>query len=353
MRRLWLGVVAAAALLPSVASAQSGKNAGVKITWTRFIDPSENAFAADVPQGWTVKGGVTRLTTIVATGWLTAVSPDGAVQIFVGDPEIPFFNVPRQDQQEGAQLKPTAAQTAPEVALRYRGGIAFAELYGPSHLAAVGCTGATPTARQDLPDIARRSYARSQTMVSGIRTQFAYTPPQHEAGLVTYTCQSGGRPFVAGVIADTAQPIAAGFWSARVMGYLAAPNQAALAKAILLHVLASRQWNPQWDQATREAAQQVFDHQQQEASQMEAILARRSWDFTNMLLANGEAMQAQRTASHNAFMAQMEQQSAQRSANFAAYQAQRSLNSWRFNAYVRNGQLYRNVNTGEYYEVDH
>lgn len=345
--KLWLGVVAAA-LLPVGAAAEN-----VTMAWTRFIDPTENSFAVDVPQGWTVKGGVSRLNAVIATGWVTAVSPDGTMQLFIGDPETPFFREPPQNQPEGTQLRPMTPQSRPEIALHYRAGGVFAEMYGPNHLAAVGCTGATETGQQPMPDVARLSYARSQEVVRGIHTQFAFTVPQHDAGLVTFACQSNGRPYVAGVIADTAQPVPGGSWHAGVMGYLATPEQAPLAKAILLHIFASRQWNPQWDQAMREAAQEAFDQQAQQNAQVASMLQQQSQDFTNMLLARGNAMQAQRTASHNAFMAQMQERSERRNADFAMYQARRSLNSWRFNAYIRNGQLYRNVNTGEYFEVDH
>jgi hypothetical protein len=49
----------------------------------------------------------------------------------------------------------------------------------------------------------------------------------------------------------------------------------------------------------------------------------------------------------------MNQQSAQRNADFKAYEAQKDLNSWNFTAHIRNGELYRDTNTGTIFEVDH
>ena len=80
-------------LLPAAAVAQTAP-----VTWTAFTDPTENAFGAEVPQGWTVTGGVMRFSVVDARQWLTAVSPDGMTQIFIGDPLLPSFDLPRRGQ---------------------------------------------------------------------------------------------------------------------------------------------------------------------------------------------------------------------------------------------------------------
>jgi hypothetical protein len=347
VKRLWFGALAAALVLPVVASAQ-----GATVTWTRFIDPTENAFAFDVPQGWAVTGGISRQTPIAAQPWLVAVSPDGGMQFFIGDPEARFFALPQAGHPEGSVYPQTSPYLPPAVSLGYRGGADFSALYGPGHLAAAGCAGAATTGRQALPQIATLYASRAAELTKGMKLKFAYTPPQQEAGLVTFTCQAGGKSYVAGVIADTTRPMQGGAWAATVMGYLATPDEAPLAQAILLHVIASQQFNPQWDQAMRDAAQEAMDESARQNAALEAMLMKQSQEESAMLLAQGNGFMAQATANHNAFMAQMQQQSASRNANFRQYQAQRSLNSWKFNAYVRNGRLYRNPKTGEYYEVD-
>lgn len=351
---LWLGILPAA-LATVGASAQPAPAPNpqdAKIAWAQFVDPTESAFALQVPQGWVVKGGINRVSPITVTAWVTATSPDGAIQVFIGDPSIPTFRVPPANQPEGTQLQPASSQLPPTVALNYRAGASFAQLYAPNSLATAGCTGATPTGTQAEPAIAQQSYARAVQLVQGIRISGTYTPPQHDAGLATFTCTSGGRTYAAGVIADTARPAAINMWTATVAGYLTTPDQADWALAILQHMLASRQWNPQWDQAMRDAAQDAINRQNQEDAQVEAQLVQQSWQFTNMLLAAGNADQQARNASHNAFMAQMQAQSVQRNAQFQQYEAQRSLNSWQFDAYIRNGALYRDTTTGRIFEVD-
>jgi hypothetical protein len=345
MRQLWF-VALLAALVPGSASAQN-----VTITWTRFVDPTENAFAFDVPQGWKVSGGIARVSATNYTPWLNAASADGTTQLFVGDPQIPILRVPAANQQEGQQLPPTGAEQPATVALRYRPGAEFAALYGPGYLGNSSCTDVSMTGQQAMPDVAARSFARAKQLTSGVVA--GYVPPQHDAGLATFTCQLGGKPMVAGVIGDTAQPATVyQQWSAFVSGYLATPDQASLALGILNHVLASQQWNPQWDQAEQQATILTIARQWQENEQFEQQLAAASWQFTEQLLAQGAQAQAQRTAAHNAFMAQMQAQSAQENAQFVQMERQKGLNTWRFDAYIRNGQLYRDPKTGQYYEID-
>jgi len=137
-----------------------------------------------------------------------------------------------------------------------------------------------------------------------------------------------------------------------VAGYRAAPGQETWALAILNHMLASRQWNPQWDEAMRGQLREALARQAKADAEVGAMLQQQSWEFHNMLMAQGDAAQAARTANHNAFMAQMNAQSAQRNAEFQRYEAQKDLNTWRFTAQIRNGALYRDVNTGEIFEVD-
>ena len=347
MNKIRFGVLASV-LLPSAALAQTAPAA-----WVQFVDPTERAFALDVPQGWTVKGGIKRFSELAAQPWLNATAPDGSIQIFVGDSQVPIFSVPKQNQAEGSQV-PQGGGAPPAVALNYRPGFEFAKLYGPKNLATVGCMGAALTGTQSMPDLANFQTELAKAHLQGIAIRGGFTPPQHDAGLATFTCQSGGKPMEAGVIVDTAQPVPVGIWGASlVAGYLTTQGQGAAALASLNHMLATRQPNPQWDEAMRQKFQESVTRQNQQSDQFLAQMNRQSQDFTNMLLANGDAQQAARTASHNAFMAQMDQQSATRNAQFQNYQAQRSLNSWNFDAHIRNGNLYRNTDTGNIFEVDH
>jgi len=251
MRKFWLGVLAIA-LLPGSARAQQ-----TAIAWTRFADPYENALSLEVPQGWIVTGGVKRFSAIVARPWFTATSPDGSTRIFVGAPELPGYLSPKSGQAEGTAVPPLLPQLPPSSVLAYRPGAGFAAYYGRTWLAASGCSGAAPLGTRAMPEIARAEAVRAADEIRGMAHAAGVIPPQHDAGLASFRCRSDGT--TAGVIADTVRPLSAHFWFAPlVAGYRTDRGQEAATLAILRHMLASRQWNAEWDQKMREQVQAAF-----------------------------------------------------------------------------------------------
>lgn len=351
------GLLAMALLTPAATRAQPAD--ATRLAWTAFIDPTENAFAFDVPQGWTVAGGTKRIAPILAAGWVTARSPDGAMRVFVGDPGIPSFTVPPANQPEGAQIPSSTPDLPPTVALRYHPGAAFAAFHGPRTLAMAGCQNAVVTDTRPMPDLARVALARATEQARGLDMSGPYTPPPHDAGIALFTCQGNDGPMAAGLIADTTQPFAmgqpfaTGRWSVSVIaGYLAPPGQADWARAILEHILASRRWNPQWDRAMHEQVQEVLHRQNQQGAEARAQMQLQSQMFTNQILAQGQVAQQGLMANHQAYMARMDAQSAQNTARFNQYMAGKGLAAWQFQAYIRNGALYRDPRTGRIFEVD-
>jgi hypothetical protein len=97
--------------------------------------------------------GVKRLAPSDARPWVTAVSPDGQTELFLGDPNIPWFSLPNPaiGLREGSQVPGMHGEAMTVGA--YRPGVAYAALYGararvrlrkrpgPRHAAAAGCRG--------------------------------------------------------------------------------------------------------------------------------------------------------------------------------------------------------------------
>src|ERR1700685_3498114 len=71
------------------------------LSWVKFTDPLEQAFTLEVPQGWTVKGGMFRLGYSDHRQMVDMTSPDGKINIRVGDLSIPPYFVPNQLHHEG------------------------------------------------------------------------------------------------------------------------------------------------------------------------------------------------------------------------------------------------------------
>ena len=64
------------------------------VQWTSFSDPNEQAFTAEVPTGWTVKGGLVRHTSTDPSILIRMVSPDRRSYLMIGDPGITLWTTP-------------------------------------------------------------------------------------------------------------------------------------------------------------------------------------------------------------------------------------------------------------------
>lgn len=66
-------------------------NPASKLEWTQFQDPSEKAFTMDVPQGWTVKGGLFRMGYSDERPMVDMTSTDRTISIRFGDVSVPTY----------------------------------------------------------------------------------------------------------------------------------------------------------------------------------------------------------------------------------------------------------------------
>jgi hypothetical protein len=69
---------------------------GAGVAWTRFQDPFEKAFTVEVPQGWTVRGGLFRMGFSDERPMVDLTSPDGQINVRLGDISIPVYTAPNQ-----------------------------------------------------------------------------------------------------------------------------------------------------------------------------------------------------------------------------------------------------------------
>src|ERR1700760_4192537 len=66
------------------------------LLFTPWRDPKEGAFTLNVPQGWQIGGGTVRDSSIDPRHILPATSPDGGIQILMGDNSLIPREVPNQ-----------------------------------------------------------------------------------------------------------------------------------------------------------------------------------------------------------------------------------------------------------------
>lgn len=88
----------------------------------------------EAPRGWKVQGGLLRKGPLDPRAEVDMVSPDGRIDMRLGDWGIPPFTVPSGQMErlgftEGKEYAPGNPPTDTIVA-RYRSGQDFADLYG-------------------------------------------------------------------------------------------------------------------------------------------------------------------------------------------------------------------------------
>ena len=256
--------------LAVAAQAQAPKDDATN--WTRFNDPNEHAFSIDVPAGWKTEGGMVRRGPVDLSMFLRALSPDGAIMLILGDPAPAYFGTP------GLGAGPKARPYLP--------GQAYAREYVEQSLPPV-CSGLTFMTGEDRPDIASGPLAQA--------TPYA----KHDAGDVMFSCTHNGKPTRAFMVAGTylySSPLKGmpGSWGLNLLaGCLAPAERVDAAKKMVLHMLQSAKFDPEWNRKE----QALID---QATRNINAITAaqQRAFDST---LANAKAQQQAMRQEYNAF----------------------------------------------------
>jgi hypothetical protein len=202
--------------------------AAQQVGWITVRDNREQAFSIDVPRGWKVFGGMFRFSLIDARPFVDMTSPDGKINLRIGDASIPPYSAPKSGF---AQVRAMQLRQSPYVT-----GDQFAVKYGQARFRPM-CDGLRLT----------RSQAKQPKFNAPGQGAMRVT-----AGEAVFSCTVNGQPTTGYVYAETfvvgyGGPI--GNWSVLSLGSVFAPTDQAMAAAQLLaHVAQSQVMNPQWAQ---------------------------------------------------------------------------------------------------------
>jgi hypothetical protein len=200
------------------------------MAWTSFQDPFEQAFSIEVPQGWKVRGGLFRMGFSDERPMIDLLSPDGRINVRLGDISIPTYTVPNAYHQREGESYDLGAQAQLMVA-RYRTGPQFAVMY--SHVRFY----------QDCHNASGDAGNLGFTIPDYIPTEGP--APTASAGAIAYRCGSGTAERIAFAYAKTSQ--SGGIWSVMTMGsFLSPPDEVAVARAVLLHCAQTFKLSPAW-----------------------------------------------------------------------------------------------------------
>jgi hypothetical protein len=221
--------------------------------WTVFHDPVEHAFSIEVPAGWTVEGGAQRMSAAEIRPWARAVSPDGAIELFVGDKDVPIFTPPNPTLEmggfhQGSVYSPGFGQSF-TVAV-YQSGQTFAAGWGAQRIA-VSCVNPQPLSSQALPQASRGMDAAYAA--AGVQTSI-------EAGEASFACSYNGGPGAGYVFAATelTQTPGNALWNVKVFsGYASRFDRSAEAARLLSVMAGSFRVDPDWAARAAQTTAQV------------------------------------------------------------------------------------------------
>ena len=200
-------------------------------------DTGEQAFSMETPRGWKVQGGLLRKGPLDPRAEVDMVSPDGRVNVRMGDWGVPHFTVPtRQMEQLGfTEGKPYSAGQPPTTSIvaRYRSGPDFGDLYGQARFGGI-CQTLEPKSIKSIDPVFTKAHDGAQTTT---------------AGEVIYRCVQEGQEKMAYVYAETSlyEVQGAGTWTTGyLLSFLAPKELAAATYKMSFQAAASFTINPQW-----------------------------------------------------------------------------------------------------------
>ena len=239
------GTLCALLLCGSPQAASPGEEAVRFVTWR---EPNEGAYTIDVPQGWSVSGGIVRRTPVDMRSVLHVVSPDGVIRFFIGDLDLP----PRREPDTLTQMAGMreGGVYGDTLLARYMSGVQFAERYPAWKL----CRRPQIVHSGPLP-------AESQTLSAQI-APYAHsmgTAAMASIGEAAFRCDEGeGFVMATTLLTRPARGPGVSMWFVyQLAGFTTRdPQQAAFARHLLSTMLASQRMNREWEARSAQAAGQ-------------------------------------------------------------------------------------------------
>lgn len=251
------------AAAPPAATAQGQSAHSAPLAFTTFQDPFEQAFTADVPRGWSARGGLFRMGYSDERVMIDLTSPDGKINVRLGDLAVPTYVEPDRLHPEGGTYD-LGLQAQLPIA-HYRSGPEFAALYSRVRFYKDCQNPAADTADIDF-------------------TLPAYIPPdgpppaKTSAGQIATRCTTSQGPRIAFVFARTGGTAAV--WAAGTLGsYLAPPDQIALARTVLDHCAHTFKMSPQWIDRQKQLDADALEYQRRRQAQRRQQLGQQIQQF--------------------------------------------------------------------------
>lgn len=221
------------------------RKTGSTLKYVRWEDPKEKAFSLEVPEGWSVSGGLFRFASVDVRSCVELISPDETIRITGGDSEIPTFSLPMSAFfPEGSWYSPGYGVNM--LVSHYLTGQEFAKEYVQKRKNTL-VSNIQITESKNRADVAQTLNALNYSPnVGGITSSLT-------AGEVAFTGQMEGQNVVGYYFAATtkitypAGMSEGGIWHVPYLhGFIAPEEKADLAREVLNHGIQTVALNPQW-----------------------------------------------------------------------------------------------------------
>ena len=206
-----------------------------------FADPNEGSFTVAVPAGWKTAGGLFRASPFVSRLAVETDSPDGQTRVVLGDAQLPSSFQEYLPGTPAWAIQPQGTNTMGNIVYPYMTGMLYCRYYIQNRVAPF-CPDLQITKIEDNPLVEK---AAPMAMTASA---------QYTTGSVSFTCREQGQPRAGYCAAKTTRSIPppqiqSPFVTWRVealLGYIAPPEGAAQAEAVMNRMRDSFQVNTQW-----------------------------------------------------------------------------------------------------------
>ncbi len=224
------------------------------VKFVNWVEPKEHSFSVGVPAGWQLDGGLNWLSQIDPQGYVRVQSPDGKLQIFMGDPELLGRQVPngysrlQTGAAEGQVFRTPAG--GPAKMQRFLTGTQYAK----EHVTWRLCPNPTWVAERELPDVSRALTAAVEPEARKYNATVTAS-----AGETSFTCGNiQGAVFAATVLGSSRGGPVQAWFVYKLAGFRSAdPLRSMQARYIMEHMLATVTPNQAWTDALDRRTLQV------------------------------------------------------------------------------------------------
>lgn len=237
--------------------------------WQTLVDPNEGSFQVQMPVGWNDSGGLKRYDALQYRAWASAVSPDGATVLVIGDPNEPAYATPMYGFALGSVYNASGTYYIVEP---LQSAQQYAVTWGTRKLQSF-CTGVKLTASRARTDVAQPPGAVGGTKGTS-----------HTYGDASFTCQRNGMALTGYVFLGVTVLYTSSYtalWYADSMVAFVAPTPVADAAAnVLAQMVKTFTVNPQWLARQSQTAMNVSQIATQTNTEISNIIMG-GWDIRN------------------------------------------------------------------------